>query len=58
MADDRLRSKTLKKLVIEVKIKCLKEGKPIPSADKIIQLIFKKYGINKEELTNGKFIRF
>ena len=54
MADDRLRSKTLKKLIVEVKINCIKNGKKMPSSEKIVKLIFKKYGINKEELVNGK----
>lgn len=58
MSDDRLRSKTLKNLIIEVKIKCMKEGKRVPSSDRIVQVIFKKYGIKKEELINGKFIKF
>lgn len=58
MTDDRLRSKTLKSLIVAVKIDCIKKGKRVPSSDKIVQVIFKKYRIKKEEVTNGEFIRF
>ncbi len=56
--DDRLRSITLKKLIVAVKIDFIKRGKKIPSSDKIVQMIFKKYKIRKEEIINGKFIKF
>ena len=56
--DDRIRSRSLKKLVNEIKIDCIKKGKKIPSSEKIVRSIIKKYKITKEEILFDKFIKF
>lgn len=57
MSDDRLRSKTLKRLINEIKIDYLRQGKTPPSTEKIIRLVFKKYNIRKEDILYDRFIR-
>lgn len=56
--DNRVRSSTLKKIIIDIKINHIRNGKKPPSEEKIVDMIIKKYNIKHGELVYDKFIRF
>lgn len=58
MVVDRVRSRTLHKLVSEIKIEHMKQGKRPPSCESIVKQIMKKYKIKKEDILYDRLIKF